>query len=178
MSKTKLLKITPSAWIVKIGEEPKGILNKDVQEKYVYISGKASKMFCNDEDVATHFGNVKLFAEEEEISTCGGLQYFIKGYEIKHPDTFLIDETHPQWRPDLPLYTKKKSSKVIYAAGYYAINFTHKGWTHAFAPKLETLLAYGFEGPFRTNDVMRQRIRVLNANRRIENNEDQQAGTA
>ena len=61
----------------------------------------------------------------------------------------------------LPLFTKSKKSKSLYAAGYYIIHFD-KGWVRSFCPKLVTLEKYESKGPFKTEFTMRQELSDAN----------------
>jgi hypothetical protein len=63
-------------------------------------------------------------------------------------------------RKKLPIYAKSTKSKSQYCAGYYVIKF-RKGWVKSFCPKLITLERYPFEGPFRTEQEMRQQLNTL-----------------
>jgi hypothetical protein len=164
-NKTMLQQISDVAWLVHQGENKLGILNKDVQDHYFYITGKELLQFDNDNQVQEHFGNVKLF--EEQIGTSAKIQdtYYIGGYAVDYPDPFAIEEGHPDYNPDLPLYSKIEGNTVYYSAGYYCINF-EKGWKQANSPKLATLEKYGYEGPFKTELEMRQRLRYLNKQKR------------
>lgn len=63
-------------------------------------------------------------------------------------------------RKKLPIYAKSTKSKSQYCAGYYVIQF-RKGWVKSFCPKLITLERYPFNGPFRTEQEMRQQLSVL-----------------
>lgn len=166
--KTMLQQISDVAWLVHQGENKLGILNKDVQDHYFYITGKELLEFDNDNQVQEHFGNVKLF--EEQIGTSAKVQdtYYIKGYAVDYPDPFAIEEGHPDYNPDLPLYSKIEGNTVYYSAGYYCINF-EKGWKQANSPKLATLEKYGYEGPYKTELEMRQRLRALNKAKRVNN---------
>lgn len=159
--KTMLQQISDVAWLVHQKGEKLGILNKDVQEHYVYINGRDTVLFNNENEVVEHFGNITLFEEKIDKPSAISDGFFIKGYEVDYPNPFALDENHPDYRDDIPLYTKIEDSKVYYAAGYYCINFG-KGWKHAHGPKLSTLLTYGFEGPFRTSIEVKQRNRILN----------------
>ena len=49
----------------------------------------------------------------------------------------------------------------------YAINF-EKGWKHGYCPKATTLFQYGYEGPFKTKDELRFRLKELNKIKRNE----------
>lgn len=164
-NKTMLQQISDVAWLVHQGKNKLGILNKDVQDHYFYITGKELLQFDNDNQVQEHFGNVKLF--EEQIGTSAKIQdtYYIGGYAVDYPDPFAIEEGHPDYNPDLPLYSKIEGNTVYYSAGYYCINF-EKGWKQANSPKLATLEKYGYEGPFKTELEMRQRLRYLNKQKR------------
>ena len=139
-----------------------------VRTHYFYITGKELLQFDNDNQVQEHFGNVKLF--EEQIGTSAKIQdtYYIGGYAVDYPDPFAIEEGHPDYNPDLPLYSKIEGNTVYYSAGYYCINF-EKGWKQANSPKLATLEKYGYEGPFKTELEMRQRLRQLNKQKREHN---------
>lgn len=61
----------------------------------------------------------------------------------------------------LPIFTKSSKSKSHFCAGYYAIKF-RKGWVKSFCPKLITLERYAFEGPFKTEQELKNVINLLN----------------
>jgi len=61
----------------------------------------------------------------------------------------------------LPIFTKSLKSKSHFCAGYYAIKF-QKGWVRSFCPKLITLERYPFEGPFKTEQDLKNKINILN----------------
>jgi hypothetical protein len=160
-NKAKLQQISDVAWLVHQGENKLGILNKDVQDHYFYITGKELLEFASDDQVQEHFGNVKLFEEQIDASAKVQDTYYIKGYAVDYPDPYALEEDHPDYNPDLPLYSKIEGNTVYYSAGYYCINF-EKGWKQANSPKLATLNKYGYEGPYKTELEMRQRLRALN----------------
>lgn len=161
--KTMLQQISDVAWLVHQNGDRMGILNKDVQEHYTFISGKEILNFNNDIEVVEHFGNADLFAEQISKPSIVQDKFYIRGYEIDYPEPYCIDENHPDYIPEIPLYTKIENSKVYYAAGYYCINFG-KGWKHAHGPKLSTLLKYGYQGPFKTLIEVKERNKILNRN--------------
>lgn len=158
---TLLQQISDVAWLVRQGNQRIGILNKDVQDRYTYITGKELLTFTDKNQVTEHFGNIKLFEEQVEEPIKQGEEIYIQGHRVEYPDAHVIERGHPAWRPDLPLFTKLADSDVVYAAGYYCIKF-ESGWKHAHECKLSTLLKYGYEGPFRTQFDMKQRLRELN----------------
>ena len=163
--KTVLQQISDVAWLVHQGPSKLGILNKDVQEHYTYITGKELVKFEDKDAVVEHFGNLNLFSEVVTVPTQTSEKVFIKGFEVEHDDPIIIDATHPDYRDDLPVYAKVAGKGIYYAAGYYCIHF-EKGWKKSRGPKLATLLKYGYEGPFKTELEMRQRLKVLNKDKR------------
>ena len=57
LPKTMLQQISDVAWLVHRGESKLGILNKDIQEKYTYITGKELVKFDTKKEVRGYFGN-------------------------------------------------------------------------------------------------------------------------
>lgn len=163
--KTVLQQISDVAWLVHQGPSKLGILNKDVQEHYTYITGKDLVKFNDQEEVVEHFGNLNLFNEVIGTPTKTAERVFIKGFEVDYENPIIIDSSHPDYRDDLPIYAKIEGKGIYYAAGYYCINF-EKGWKKSHSPKLATLLKYGYEGPFKTELEMRQRLKALNKEKR------------
>lgn len=163
--KTVLQQISDVAWLVHQGPSKLGILNKDVQEHYTYITGKDLVKFNDQDAVVEHFGNLNLFNEVLNEPAKKSEKVFIKGFEVDHDNPIIIDSTHPDFREDLPIYAKIEGKGIYYAAGYYCISF-EKGWKKSHGPKLTTLLKYGFEGPFKTELEMRQRLKYLNKQKR------------
>lgn len=153
----KLQQISDVAWIVNQGEQHVGILNKDIQNHFTFISGKERIDFDSETDVKQHFGNVALFTDLDDRDTVVPNSYYVKGYEVDYPEPYLVED--PEC--DLPLYTKLEGSDVVYAAGYYCIRF-NKGWKYGRGPKLATLKKYGYEGPYHTELEARQRMKSLN----------------
>jgi len=161
---TKLQQISDVAWLVRQGGEKIGILNKDVQDHYVFISGYNIEVFDNEVEVREHFGNISLFEEQikEPISLPDGV--FIRGHLVEYDNPILVEENDPNYIAELPLYLKAENSDVYYAAGWYCINF-EKGWKHSHSPKLGTLLKYGYNGPHRTELDCRIVMKKLNKER-------------
>lgn len=164
-TKAMLQQISDVAWLVHQGEQRLGILNKDVQEHFTYITGKDFVSFNDEQEVLQHFGNLSLFDVQIDAPAQVQDKYYIKGFEVDYVEPFALEEDHEDYNADVPLYTKIDGSKVYYAAGFYCINFD-KGWKHAHGPKYSTLTKYGFEGSFRTEIDARQRLKKLNDTRR------------
>jgi len=83
----------------------------------------------------------------------------VDGYPSKHKayniDTLVVGEKQ------VPIYTKSKTSKVIYVAGYYGVHFPQR-WQGIYGTKLETLETYEFIGPFKTKAEMSANISLNN----------------
>lgn len=166
--KTKLQQISDEAWIVQQGEKRIGILNKNVQNQYTFISGQHVEVFKSDSEVRDHFGNITLFEEQINKPTVKPDAFYIRGHVVNYPDPIPVEESDPNYREDLPLYLKTEGSDVYYAAGWYCINF-EKGWKQGHGPKLTTLLNYGYHGPFKTQLECKQHMRKLNKERKLSN---------
>jgi hypothetical protein len=160
---TKLQQISDVAWLVNRGGERIGILNQDIQNNFIYISGANTLNFHDRQEVKEYFGNIKLFEEQIDKPVVNPDKYYVKGHEVDYAEPFAVQEGEEGYDPALPLYTKLEGSDVYYAAGYYCIHFG-KGWKHARAPKAATLYRYGFEGPFQTELEAKQRMKYLNRN--------------
>jgi len=160
-SKTQLQQISDVAWLVRQGNNRLGILNKNNQEHFFYINGKETIEFDEETQVASHFGNVNLFKEQNTDPMSKDETFFIKGHVIDYSTPYPVDEGHPDFNPNVPLYAKTAESDVYYAAGWYCINFD-KGWKHAYCPKYSTLLNYGYTGPFKTQIECKQSLKSLN----------------
>ena len=161
--KTMLQQISDVAWIVHQKGSRLGILNKNVQENFTFINGSDYLEFKGETDVIRHFGNIDLFVNQINSPTIVQDTYYVKGYVVDYPEPFVVEEDDPRAIAGLPLYTKIQHSDVLYAAGYYCIHFG-KGWKHANGPKLNTLLKYGYEGPFKTLIEVKQNLKRLNKN--------------
>ncbi len=165
--KTKLQQISSEAWIVQKGEKRIGILNKNIQNRFTFISGQSIEVFDAEEEVSEHFGNITLFEDQIEKPTMVPDEFYIKGHAIDYPNPIPIEPGDESYREDIPLYLKSEGSDVYYAAGWYCINFD-KGWKQGHGPKLTTLLEYGFKGPFKTKIECKQHMKQLNKLRKQE----------
>jgi hypothetical protein len=166
VTKTKLQQISDEAWLVRQGEKKLGILNKDVREHYTYITGQTIQVFTDDLEVRDHFGNIKLFEEQIDTPSSVPDEFFINGHKIDINNPIPIEENDPRYNKEIPLYLKTESSDVLYAAGWYCINF-EKGWKHGHGPKYTTLTNYGYEGPFKTKEECRAMLKKLNKAKKI-----------
>ena len=157
----QLQKISDDAWIVNDAEKRVGILHKTIQDKFTYLDKTETVLFENKKEVQDFFKNAFVFEEGVELGITQPATFYIKGYAVDYPNPVPIDHNHPDYMEEIPLFAKTENSTVYYAAGWYAINF-EKGWKHGNCPKLNTLVTYGYEGPFKTKLELKQRLKVLN----------------
>ena len=61
----------------------------------------------------------------------------------------------------LPVFTKGNKSKSFFCAGYYIVKFNN-GWVKSYCPKLITLNRYPYQGPFKSQEEMQERLRIAN----------------
>ena len=83
----------------------------------------------------------------------------IDGYASKH--VVYNSETIELKGKQIPTYTKSETSKVRYAAGYYAVRFP-SDWRWFYGGKLETLNTCDFIGPFKTKSAMQTETLLAN----------------
>ena len=164
---TRLQQITEEAWLVTKGDKKIGILNEDVQGRYFYITGKSVKLFDDEKETTKFFGNINLFTETINEPTTKKDALYIRGHLIEYEEAIPIEFNDDRYREDIPLYLKTESSDVLYAAGWYAINFD-KAWKHGHGPKYSTLIKYGYKGPFKTEIECRQMLSKLNKKKKLE----------
>jgi len=63
----------------------------------------------------------------------------------------------------LPIFTKGRKSKSFFCAGYYIVKFNN-GWVKSYCPKLITLNRYPYQGPFKSQEEMIEKLRIANGN--------------
>lgn len=68
---------------------------------------------------------------------------------------------NPIWdiKRKLPVFTKTEKSRTLHAAGYYIISFD-TGWVQSFCPKVSTLDANEYRGPYKDKLEMREQLRI------------------
>jgi hypothetical protein len=129
------------------------------------LSNEIKEEFVSNREVEKFFG-AKVFKNHVD-DVVQPDKMFIAGFEIPFPAPELVSTDHPEYNSSIPLFSKTANSDVLYAAGWYAINF-EKGWKHGYCPKATTLFQYGYEGPFNTKDELRFRLKELNKIKRNE----------
>lgn len=92
------------------------------------------------------FQNVVESTEKEEAIT------YINGFPAFVVNAVPVKVDEPNLK-DVPVFVKTKESTVMFAAGYYCIKFP-KLTMPATTPKVQTLVKYGFLGPYKTQQEM------------------------
>lgn len=139
-------------WIVEKDGEKFATLRKDEENRFVLSNETGIQIYNNKTDLTRHFGKDFFIAKIVKEST-DSAPLEVHGY----PSSCLPHNAMFDIRKKLPLFTKSGDSKSLYCAGYYVIKFD-KGWVKSFCPKLITLQRYPFEGPFKTELEMKQRL--------------------
>lgn len=85
----------------------------------------------------------------------GAQEESILGYPVK------CAAYNPIWdiKRKLPVFTKTEKSRTLHAAGYYIILFD-TGWVQSFCPKVSTLDANEYKGPYKDKLEMREQLRI------------------
>lgn len=154
----KLKPITEQSWLVlsDIDDSRVGLLT-EVKDQYTLMVSGEKQRFLSRKEVNKFFNedvfkNVAEPVTEEVVKK----DYFINGFPVDFdsPNEVLIKGN------SLPLFSKKSTSDVYYSAGYYCLNFP-KNWMPAYCPKLSTLQAYEYAGPFKSEIEMRSVLTKL-----------------
>ena len=79
--------------------------------------------------------------------------YDVHGYPCDH------NAKNALWNVPLklPVFTKGTKSKSFFCAGYYLLKF-NLGWVKSYCPKLITVQRYGYQGPFKTEQDMKDAL--------------------
>lgn len=139
-------------WIVEEDEKKVGVLKVTEQKKYIFSSKNNIKTFDSKKKLVAQFGKDFFVTSVKEKSKTH-LTKEVHGYptsSVPHNPMFDV-------KRKLPLFIKSQKSKSVFCAGYYLLKF-NKGWTKAFCPKLITIERYPYQGPFKTEEDMKQRL--------------------
>jgi hypothetical protein len=139
-------------WIVEKDGTKFATLRKNEDNKFIMSNEKGVRIYDTRKSLTDQFGKdffiVKIV---KEANNADPLE--VHGYPTStEPHNAMFDI-----QKKLPLFTKSGDSKSLYCAGYYVIKFD-KGWVKSFCPKKITLERYEYQGPFKTELEMRQRL--------------------
>lgn len=98
--------------------------------------------------------DLKFAKPDEAVAEAAEEVTDIRGYPLNINPVYnsVFDVTR-----NLPIYTKTETSSSYFCAGYYILGFA-KGWQPAFCPKLSTLEANPYKGPFTTKEEMKKHL--------------------
>jgi hypothetical protein len=139
-------------WIVEKGGEKVATLRKDEEDRFVMSNEAGIRIFESIDSLTRQYGKdffVAKIIREADNSQPNEVHGYLTS-TVPHNSMYDI-------RKKLPLFTKSKDSKSHYCAGYYIIRFD-KGWVKSFCPKLITLQRYKYQGPFKSEIEMKQRL--------------------
>lgn len=139
-------------WIVEEDEKKVGVLKVTEQKKYIFSSKNSVKTFDSKKKLVAQFGK-DFFVTSVKEKSKSLLTKEVHGYptsSVPHNPMFDVKRR-------LPLFIKSQKSKSVFCAGYYLLKF-NKGWTKSFCPKLITIERYPYQGPFKTEEDMKQRL--------------------
>lgn len=139
-------------WIVEKDGEKFATLRKSEDNRFVMSNETGIKIYETKESLTRQFGKdffvAKIIKEADDAEPNE-----VHGYATSTtPHNAMFDV-----KRKLPLFTKSGDSKSLYCAGFYVIKFD-KGWVKSFCPKLITLQRYEYQGPFKTEIEMKQRL--------------------
>jgi len=142
-------------WIIESDGERIGTLSKQDDKRYMYSCTTGTEYFDDTKSFNSYIGGLKW--DKDSISDGSNATKEIHGFSTSSTPYNVMYNVQKK----LPLFTKSKKSKSLYAAGYYIIKFD-KGWVRSFCPKLVTLEKYQSKGPFKTEFTMRQELSDAN----------------
>jgi len=144
-------------WIIEANGERIGTLSKEDDKRLMYSCSTGTEYFNDTKSFNNYIGGISW--DKASITDSNTIDKVIHGFATSGVPYNVMYNVQKK----LPLFTKSKKSKSLYAAGYYIIKF-NKGWVRSFCPKLVTLESYEYKGPFKTEFTMRQEL--SNANKR------------
>jgi hypothetical protein len=142
-------------WIIEQNGSKLGTLSVS-DDQYLYSCDTGTRMYSNQRQLNKALGGKIHWSESiSDAESSDNIAY-------EYPTSTTPHNIIWDVKQKLPLFTKSKKSKSLYAAGYYIIKFD-KGWVKSFCPKLITIQRYDFKGPFK-NDLQ-MRVELSNANK-------------
>ena len=113
--KATIKKVDDSSWLVIDQHRGNvGVLYQNVQGHYEYLSNDIKEDFTTEREVEKFF-RAKVFKNEAEDVVTPDKMY-IAGFEIPFPSPELVSADHPEFRKDLPLFSKTANSDQVSGA--------------------------------------------------------------
>ena len=134
-------------WIVENNGENVGTLSVS-DEHYLYTCHTGTQMYSTQSQLNNALGGKISWSDADSVEE--PQENFAYDYPTSATPYNIVFDI----KNKLPLFTKSSSSKSLYCAGYYIIQFD-KGWVKSFCPKFITLERYPYKGPFKTSIEMK-----------------------
>lgn len=153
MSAIAKILVPNKTWLVEDGGKKVGTLNKE-KKGYTFLV-KGQKIEIKKSDIAQTLGitlpETGTIKRDKESKVDHNV-YDFPCSSRPHNPVYNI-------KKKLPIYSKSLKSKSLYCAGYYIIKF-RKGWVKSYCPKLITLERYPYQGPFKTEEQMKNTLNI------------------
>jgi hypothetical protein len=131
--------ITDKLWITYDNKGNKSGTLSGNSNSFTWLKVDGSKVDLTSSE------SLLVFEFEHKNTLSSWHQEYVFGYPVLQTATFNAQE-----KDNLPCFTKTETSTILFAAGYYGINFDNGGWLDACCPKFTTLCKYEYMGPFKT----------------------------
>lgn len=148
--------IPEKEWIVKSDNEKIGTVTKEKRGFSFFKKGQKISFYDLSEienQLGIKIPKNKLLTKSQDYTDATSIYDF--------PCSSKPYEPIYNIKKRLPLFYKSSKSKSLYCAGYYVIRF-QKRWVKSFCPKLITLERYDYQGPYKTENEIKQLLHVMN----------------
>jgi hypothetical protein len=137
-------------WIVeRDGEKLATIQAIDEDGGYAYVHDNQREIFPNIKLLSTKYNITFEKPERKKVTQEDNIYGFPTSG--RHYNALFDVQRY------LPIYTKTKSSKSYFGAGYYAVKLGNE-WTKEYCPKLIMLNRYEYCGPFATKEAAQREV--------------------
>jgi hypothetical protein len=148
------------SWIIKEQDKKLGTLNKE-KRGYVFFKKGLRTPFKDLSAVKQKFGpDIFLNISNKKLSNPSNNEEKII---YDYPCSSQPFNPVYNLKKKLPIFSKSNKSKSLYCAGYYVIKFRQR-WVRCFCPKLITLERYPYNGPYKTEEEMKEILNQFNKN--------------
>lgn len=141
-------------WILEtLNGQRSGTMSKHTESVKVAINGEET--VYDSIDIACRELVISMIEPEDE-TVQESKEESVEGFPTK------CAAFNPTWdiKRKIPVFTKTEKSRTLHAAGYYIISF-ETGWVPSFCPKVSTLDANEYKGPFRDKLEMREQLKKV-----------------
>lgn len=148
----KALGITEKSWVLYKKSTKLGLMRLQNDEYILIGESEFAGTYESIENLEKSLSDKIKF---EQIEDKESEKSKVEDYPIKHSEAYDIT------LGEYPSYTKRPGSNDRYAAGYYGIKFKN-GWQGGFCPRVTTLEAHEWKGPFKTKMEVDHTVKTEN----------------